>query len=72
MSIIEYESADRLSVSTGDESMNAAICTTRFTSFGYPRYFMAWAFSACRSLHCDASDTVTPVSIMQPVFHIHH
>ncbi len=52
--------------------MNAAICTTRFTSFGYPRYFMAWAFSACRSLHCDASDTVMPVSIMQPVFHIHH
>ena len=24
--------------------MNAAICTTRFTGFGYPRYFMAWAF----------------------------
>lgn len=36
--------------------MNAAICTTRFTSFGYPRYFMAWDFSACNCFHCDASE----------------
>ena len=33
-----------------------AILSARFTSFGYPRYFMARDFSACGSIPCDVSE----------------
>lgn len=36
--------------------MNQILVTARFTGFWYPRYFMAWDFSACGSIPCDASE----------------